>query len=154
MTASHDGYCGRFGARHRRRVAREGDAIVIEDSLHGAPRPLRVEIRFLVGGEIDLAAEAGTIEIARAGDLLCRMEAPSGFAVSIECGAAEGAVRARRFGELAHAQRIVFSGTMGDAVATTRIEICEPGSTPHRNSMACKLLVADLPSTPATLGDA
>ena len=49
VCAEHDGYLGRFGVRHRRRVARSDQGkVTIADELIGRSGPLSVQISFLI----------------------------------------------------------------------------------------------------------
>lgn len=119
VTAAHDGYRGRFGLEHRRRIAREGGTIVVGDRLVGGSAP--VDIAYLLPGDVEVAVAGRSVTIARAGALLCRMVAPEGFTVTLQRGAAQGAVRSAAFGEIEEAQRLVFAGDLGGAEAVTRL---------------------------------
>ena len=140
VSALHDGYRRRYGVHQRRRLGRHGDTLTVTDRLVGSRREHDVEIGFLIGAGLDLDVEADTVFVMQGADRLCRFRAPDGFAVEVRRGAGQGAVRARRFGELVDAQRIVFSGRMRDAEATTRISVLARGPIPGADTLARDLL--------------
>ncbi|GLS44516.1 heparinase II/III family protein [Methylobacterium brachythecii] len=120
VTAAHDGYRSRFGLEHRRRIAREADAITIGDSLTSGSAP--AEIAFLLPDALDIGLDGPTATISRGGNPLLRLQAPVGFPIALRRGAAQGAVRSQAFGEIEDAQRLVLSGVLGQAEAVTRFQ--------------------------------
>lgn len=120
LTASHDGYRRRFGLDHLRRVSRTGDALILADRLTGGSAP--AEIGFLLPLELEVAITGNSIAVGKAGRPLCRLRAPEGFAVALRRGAGQGAVRSPAFGEIVDAQRLVFTGLLGQAEAVTRLD--------------------------------
>lgn len=128
VTAEHDGFRRRFGVIHRRRIARDEDSIAICDELIGLSAPLSVEIRFLLPADLDLEVDGQSVSIGQSAKMLCRITGPNGFAVTVQRGAAEKAVRSRRFGEMEAAQRIVFSGLLGQSGTTTRFGFGREGT--------------------------
>jgi len=136
VTGRHDGYRRRFGVEHRRRVARHGEAIAVGDALVGSGLPLPVEILFLLPGHLTLDHGAGHVSVAGPNGVLCRLDAPEGFTVTIRRGAGEGAVRSPAFGTIEDAQRIVFAGLLGEHEALTLIRPASADPRPGQTALA------------------
>ena len=122
VAGRHDGYQGRFGVLHERRVRRVADGFELEDRLDGATSPLAVEIRFLLNPTLRLAESDGAI-VALAGDVpLCRFRGPAGFNAAVLTGSAAPQI-STGFGLLARGLGIVFSGWLAEQSVSTRMDL-------------------------------
>lgn len=89
IEAEHDGYGRRHGVRHRRRVARGPDGLILlTDVLTGrGRRRLPVEIGFLFHPSIEVVAlAAGTVTASRAGEAVLEIRHPGMLAARVERG--------------------------------------------------------------------
>ncbi|GJD47477.1 hypothetical protein OPKNFCMD_0185 [Methylobacterium crusticola] len=123
VTGAHAGYARRFGARHVRRLSRTPEGLAIADRLEGAPRPLPVEVRFLLHPDLAVAQRDGEVMVAGADGPLCRFVPPSGFGTALLRNGEPGAVHSARFGHLAPAQAVVLTGRLAAEPALTRIVV-------------------------------
>jgi hypothetical protein len=93
-------------------------------------------MHFLVPADLDLRVDGSSVSIRHAETGFCRIVGPPAFAANIHRGVAGRAVRSRRFGELEAAQRIVFSGLLGELGATTRLRFGRSGTTSGVSDLA------------------
>jgi hypothetical protein len=127
VEGEHDGYRKDFGVRHLRRIRRAESGLFIDDQLIGNTRSLPVTLRFLCDSGLAVALDGGDVMIRGRRDSLCRIAPPPGFVAEI----AE-AMHSQRFGHLAPTPQIIFTGVLGNDVATTHIAITAAATrTPH-----------------------
>ena len=127
LEAEHDGYVGRFGVRHRRRLEWEGpDTFVITDCLAGSGPSRSVEIGFLVYPELRLRrfGEGWTVRDNSRVLLAIKNEEPlSGF-VQREGLRIERGWYSPRFAKRVACDRLTFRGNIAiDMPLRTRFTI-------------------------------
>lgn len=107
VEASHDGYVGRFGVRHVRRIEAEGDGFAIHDRLEGGAAR-EAEIVFQLAPEVVVHVDGNRCVIRRHGYDLVRMFFPETGCVRIEAGCVSPS-----FGRKLAAQRVLWRGIVG-----------------------------------------
>ncbi len=116
IEAEHDGYLGRTGYRHRRRLERLGeDGVQVTDSLHGTGLEEQIEIGFLVAPGLDVRRNADGWLISEKGKRLLLIAHLGRLHGWVE-GALEKPMRSWHspaFGQRIPAQRLVFTGHIG-----------------------------------------
>jgi hypothetical protein len=127
ISASHNGYLSRFGIRHRRRIIAEPNALIITDTLEGAPKAKTVEIVFQLGIGVTAKCEGTVIICAINSSPLARIHFPPDGVVRISCGedSLDGGWMSPSFGKKMAAVRLSWSGKAGLNDLITKIEICE-----------------------------
>lgn len=121
VTASHDGYVSRFGARHRRTVAATADGFVVRDTLEGCTGK-RVEIVFQLAPDCAAQRDGDCVELMREGRRLAslRFDCPGEIALQQGGAIGEGGWCAPSFGQKTPATRISWRGIVpADGVAAT-----------------------------------
>ncbi|HTO27989.1 MAG TPA: heparinase II/III-family protein, partial [Devosia sp.] len=110
LTAEHDGYERRFGARHRRQLRRDGHSIIIHDCLIGTARNAEIVFQLAVG--LDAERNANVVTASRNGMPLLRITLPDGNA-TIDAGGdlpGPGGWVSPRFGVKHPAPRVAWRG--------------------------------------------
>ncbi|MBD8066761.1 alginate lyase family protein [Devosia sp. PTR5] len=121
LVAEHDGYQSRFGAVHRRTITLGDDGFAISDQLLGSEREANIVWQFAEGVEVQFQGNA-----ARAswpGGALDLILPPGSTEVFLGRETPDGGWVSPRFGVLRPAPRLVWSGLVGKAGATTRIRL-------------------------------
>jgi hypothetical protein len=89
--ASHDGYEGRYGVRHRRKIAADGEGLLIEDTLQGTKgRELEVEIAFQLHESCTTRVEGARCHVLRNGSAIAEITFPSDGTVRSTTGQPSG----------------------------------------------------------------
>jgi len=115
LIAEHNGYERRFGARHRREVLRDGQAIVITDRLIGTPQ--QAEIVFQLAPGLVSQQVGKVVTVSRGGLALLRIELPND-AITIQSGGdapGQGGWVSQGFGVKVPAARICWRGEVDSA---------------------------------------
>lgn len=123
LTGEHDGYERQLGARHRRQVRGEGQAIVIHDSLIGTAQDAEIVFQLAIGLEAD--RDGTTVTVRRAGVPLLRIALPDDR-VTIKAGGDRpglGGWVSPRFGVRIPAPRIAWRGRVDEAGVRSVISI-------------------------------
>lgn len=110
LEASHDGYLGRFGVRHRRRIAANPVGLTLTDTLEGPPsgKPVSVNFTLAPGCRAVLAGGQVTITPPQGQPLALRCNRPEELSViAPESGQAW---YSQRFGEKCATMAIRWSG--------------------------------------------
>jgi hypothetical protein len=115
LTAEHDGYERRFGARHQRQLRQDGHAITVHDRLSGTAQDAEIVFQLAVG----LAAErdGNVVTVSRDGVPLLRLTLPDDH-VTIDAGGdlpGAGGWVSPRFGVKLPAPRIAWRGRVTTA---------------------------------------
>jgi hypothetical protein len=121
LTARHDGYQARFGVRHERTVARDGDALTVTDRLRGGAR--RAEIVFQLAPDLNAILVGTTVTAHRAGEPLLALTLPPGE-ITIASGGdipGQGGWVSPHFGVKLPAPRIAWRGEVGEAGVASRL---------------------------------
>lgn len=128
--ASHDGYLGRFGVRHVRGFAAEGDALTIVDRLEGRAEPQEAELVFQLAVDCTASEGAdGAVSITRDGAPVAVLRLPPGGRIGVASGqeGMDGGWVSLSFGSIQAAPRISWTGPVGEAGVTTRLELLPAG---------------------------
>ncbi len=124
--AAHDGYYGRFGVNHVRRVAAGSSGeIVISDRLEGKGVPRQVAIQFLFAPDLTVSASDGGVEARREDGLRMLMAGPDGFEPRLtraSKGTPLGWV-SQRFGHRTPSTAVSFVGDLGELPEVTRLHL-------------------------------
>lgn len=115
LTAEHDGYERRLGARHRRQVRRDGHSITVHDRLIGTAQD--AEIVFQLAAGLDAEHDGNVVTTSRNGVPLLRITLPDGN-VTIDAGGdvpGPGGWVSPRFGVKLPAPRIAWRGRVDAA---------------------------------------
>jgi hypothetical protein len=115
LTAEHDGYERRFGARHQRQLRQDGNAIAIHDRLIGMAQD--AEIVFQLAAGLIAERDGNVVTASRDGVPLLRIALPDGtlaIAAGGDVPGAGGWVSAR-FGVKLPAARIAWRGRVDAA---------------------------------------
>ncbi|HEY0836618.1 MAG TPA: heparinase II/III-family protein, partial [Azospirillum sp.] len=113
--AEHDGFLRRHGARHRRRLERRGNRLIVTDRLLGNARPLPVEIGFLIHPDLTVTPTDAGWAIADAARVLAVITGGAPLTATLE----RGATNPRRgwcspaFGARMPAPRLTLRGALG-----------------------------------------
>jgi len=132
VEAEHDGFRQRHGARHRRRLERRGNRLIVTDRLVGAARPLPVEIGFLIHPELSVTHGDAGWTIADGTRVLAVIAGGAPLAASLERGVSSP----RRgwcspaFGARMPAPRLVLRGDLGPEDASRVTITVLPGTVP------------------------
>lgn len=123
VTAEHDGYLRRFGARHRRQLRRDRQSIVIHDQLIGAPHNGAIVFQLAAGMDVERNGNVATVSH---GGLPCLSIALPDGIVSIEAGGngpGAGGWVSPRFGVKVPAPRITWRGRVDAAGVVTVLTV-------------------------------
>ncbi|QQR37110.1 heparinase II/III-family protein [Devosia oryziradicis] len=115
LTAEHDGYERRFGARHQRQVRWDGGSITVHDRLIGTAQP--AEIVFQLASGLDVERDGNVVTASRNGISVMRITLPSD-SVTIASGGefpGSGGWVSPRFGIKLPAPRIAWRGRVDAA---------------------------------------
>lgn len=115
LTAEHDGYERRVGARHQRQVRQDGQSITIHDRLIGTAQD--AEIVFQLASGLDVERNGSVVTASRNGVPLLRVTLPDGNA-TIDVGGdrpGPGGWVSPRFGVKVPAPRIAWRGRVDAA---------------------------------------
>lgn len=116
VTAEHDGYERRFGARHRRQLQRQDDhAILIHDCLVGTAQEAEIVFQLAIG--LDAERKGNVVTASRNGVPLLRITLPDD-AITIQAGGElpdHGGWVSPRFGVKHPAPRIAWHGRVDAA---------------------------------------
>ncbi len=110
LLAEHDGYERRLGARHRRQVRQDGQAILIHDCLVGTAQD--AEIVFQLAVDVDAEQAGNVVTASRNGTPLLRISLPDDN-LTIQAGGDQpghGGWVSPRFGVKLPAPRIAWKG--------------------------------------------
>jgi hypothetical protein len=121
LTAEHDGYERRFGAKHRRRLRHEQGNIVITDWLSGGVD--RGEIVFQLASGLTAHVDAAAVRVSKDGALVMTLLFPTGD-IRVTSGgdlAREGGWVSPGFGKRVAAPRIVWRGRIEETGVDTMI---------------------------------
>jgi hypothetical protein len=123
VEAGHDGYRGRYGAVHLRRISRSADGVRIEDRLTGLRTAMPVTLRFLIHPDIDVVANDDTCILRLDGNAIAHVQGPAGFELRIRRGEGVGpGWYSPSFGRKTPTACLEFHGNMDrDAMAATSI---------------------------------
>ena len=123
----HDGYSGRLGIDHVRRLKRTETGFDIEDRLVGAKAILPVAIRFLVHPNLSVQDEGETLSIRDGERRLASIRGPHGMKGHVVRGAGDSVGPgwySPSFGKRVASPCIVFEGTMKEGdIAVTELRI-------------------------------
>jgi len=115
VEAEHDGFLRRHGARHRRRLERCRNRLIVTDRLVGTARPLPVEIGFLIHPDLTVTHTGAGWSIADAERVLAVVAVGAPLDATLERGVSSP----RRgwcspaFGARMPAPRLVLRGDLG-----------------------------------------
>jgi hypothetical protein len=115
LTAEHDGYERRFGARHQRQLHQDGHAITVHDRLIGTAQD--AEIVFQLATGLDAERDGNVVTVSRDGVPLLRLTLPD-TNLTIETGGdlpGAGGWVSPRFGVKLPAPRIAWRGRVDAA---------------------------------------
>jgi hypothetical protein len=115
LTAEHDGYERRFGARHQRQLHQDGHAITVHDRLIGTAQD--AEIVFQLATGLDAERDGNVVTVSRDGVLLLCLSLPDAN-LTIETGGdlpGAGGWVSPRFGVKLPAPRIAWRGRVDAA---------------------------------------
>jgi hypothetical protein len=128
VTASHDGYLGRFGVRHRRSIALAETGLSIADALVGAASPLAAELSFQLAADLRAHIDGSTVAVSRDGQPVLSLVLPSTAIRVVNAGdATDGGWVSTTFGHKEPADRIVWSGEVGPNGVTTYVQFDRGG---------------------------
>ncbi|MBW6525097.1 heparinase II/III family protein [Sphingomonas sp. RHCKR47] len=125
LQASHDGYCKRFGVRHRRSVMLADGELTLMDMLVGGPERT-AEIVLQLAPECEVVNEGPEIVVLRGASRLVRIAFPPRGSINQTRGAVSttGGWISPHFGAKFPATRLAWSGRVGAEGVTTRITLC------------------------------
>ncbi|HRK23752.1 MAG TPA: alginate lyase family protein [Beijerinckiaceae bacterium] len=125
VTATHDGYRGRYGLIHERQIERRPNGFAVTDRLVGATRLHEAEVGFLIHPDLEVQPNGHWFRIlGPAGPLVDIVGPDSLKPLIIRADASSGqGFFSPRFGELRPARRIVFAGDLGADPVVTQIVI-------------------------------
>lgn len=115
LTAEHDGYERRFGARHQRQVRREGESILVLDRLVGTAQVAEIVFQLAIG--LDAERKGNVVTARRNGVPVLRLTLPDAK-VTIAAGGelpGSGGWVSPRFGVKLSAPRIAWQGRVDAA---------------------------------------
>lgn len=130
IEAEHDGYVGRFGVIHVRRLAAGGAGeIVITDRLEGEQAPRKASIRFLPAPGLTVTATSRGFRLSRGDGLRASLEGPADFTPRRIAALPETATGwvSDRFGHRQAAAMLAFDGMLGAFGAVTRLKLSFDG---------------------------
>jgi hypothetical protein len=128
VTASHDGYHGRFGVRHQRSVSLTEAGMSIADALVGATSPLAAELTFQLAADLRARIDGNTVAVSRGDQPVLSLILPSAAIRIVNAGdATEGGWVSDRFGHKEPADRVVWSGEVGAAGVLTTVLFAHSG---------------------------
>ncbi len=137
VQAEHDGYVRRFGATHLRQLAVdvEGAQILISDRLE-SPRPLRVEVGFLLHPSLTAKLEDGGLGVYRDGVRLARFAAVGPLALSLSDATVPGGWHSPTFAIKHPATRLAYRGILAPGqTQCTMVAIETPVSVPCHSTV-------------------
>jgi hypothetical protein len=126
VEGEHDGYRGRFGVMHVRRLAGGAPGeIVVSDRLEGKGAPRKVSIRFLPAPDVVITDTATGFALARADGLGLTVDGPADFRPRRIPAIPESATGwvSSRFGHRAPSTMLAFDGQLGAAPAVTHLRL-------------------------------
>ena len=119
LEGEHDGFVGRAGVRHVRRIERRDDGFAIFDRLAGGDGPLMCEIAFLIAPHLGVDRDGMHAVVLRdgteGGAVVLRMTGSP----QLDCRVERGDFQAFRgvcspsFGALTATNQVIFSGAVG-----------------------------------------
>lgn len=121
VTASHDGYVGRFGVRHHRHVALDNGGLRVTDWLAGG-EPRQARLAFQLAPDLRTEELGDTVSVYRGAEPVLRLVLPDAN-VTIERGSEAGGWVSQTFGSKVAADQIVWRGLVGVEGVVTRIEL-------------------------------
>lgn len=126
--ASHDGYEGRFGVRHERRVAVEGGGLTITDRLLGAAAAQVGELVIQLAPDCDAVIAEDGVRLSINGELLATLKMPEAGEVTLTRGgeALDGGWVSPAFGRKLPATRVSWKGAVGAEGVQTRVVVKAP----------------------------
>jgi hypothetical protein len=125
LTAEHDGYERRFGARHERQVRRDGYAIAIHDRLVGTAQDAEIVFQLAVG--LEVARDGNVVTASRNGVPQLRIELPDD-SVTIQTGGDQpghGGWVSPRFGIKLPAPRLAWKGGVDAAGVVSLLTVLQ-----------------------------
>lgn len=136
VQAEHDGYVHRFGATHRRELAVDpGRAqILIKDSIE-SPRPLQVEIGFMLHPSLNAELEDDAFSVYRDGVRLLRFTPTGPLEPSLSDGGSPGGWHSPSFGIKHPTTRLAYKGILNPGqIHCTTLTVEAHAAVPHRNA--------------------
>ena len=116
VCAEHDGYNQNFGVRHRRRVQQyENGSFIVEDTLHGSPNELPVEIGFLFHPTLTIQKQNNLWTVAHNNKLILEIEEQTNYLPgTIKQGKHQPLQGwySETFGQITPAPRLTFEGKL------------------------------------------
>ncbi len=123
VRASHDGYQGRFGVRHERRVAIEDGSLAIIDRLLGAPVSETSELVMQLAQDCDAVIAEEGVRLSIGGEHLATLKMPEAGEVRLTRGdeGLDGGWVSPAFGRKLPATRVSWKGQVGPDGVLTRV---------------------------------
>jgi len=115
LIASHDGYRKRFGVIHLRCLARSDEGFTITDRLIGSATDLPAQLTFQLAPDLRARIDGQTVTVQRDGATALTLGFEAGELSVLRGGGLGGGWVSPRFGVKVEADRLVWTGTVGEA---------------------------------------